>query len=106
MTYHIVYSGVEMTEWYRRVIPSLHGELIKVDGGFVKPCGSSRLKATKLETSRSQRSRQTNRRGFVHAASWKTVEAFAFTPSQLQPLTWVNLLHRYESPRIGKCLYR
>lgn len=53
MTHRIIYSGVEVAEWRGGVVAPLHGELIKVDGGFVKPCGSSRLKAAKFETSGS-----------------------------------------------------
>ena len=91
MTYHIIYSGVEVTEWCGGVVIWLHGKLIEVDGGFVELCGSSHLKAAKFETSGSQRSRQGSRGQFVHATSWELFEAFAL--GQLQPLTWVNLLH-------------
>jgi hypothetical protein len=104
MTYRIIYSSIEITEWCGGVVTSLHGELIEVDGGLVEPCGSSRLKAAKFETSGSQRSGQADRGRFIYATSWEPFEAFA--PSQLQPLTWVNLLHRCGSPRIGKCLCR
>ena len=71
MTYRIIYSSVEVTEWCRAVVTSLHGELVEVDGGFVKPCGSSRLKTAKFETSGSQGSRQASRGRFIHATSWE-----------------------------------
>ena len=51
--YRIVYSSVEVTEWCGGVVTLLHGELIEVDGLFVESRGSSRLEATKLETSGS-----------------------------------------------------
>jgi len=51
MVYRIIHSGVEVTEWYWGIVASLHGELIEVDGLFEESCGSSRLEATKLETS-------------------------------------------------------
>jgi len=50
VTYRIIHSGVEVTEWCGGIVASLHGELIKVDGLFEKSCGSPRLEATKLET--------------------------------------------------------
>ena len=52
MTYRIIYGSVEVTEWGRGIVASLHGKLIEVDGLFVKSCGSSRLEATKFETCR------------------------------------------------------
>ena len=52
MAYCIIYSSVEVTERGRGIVASLHGELIEVNGLFVKSCGSSRLESTKLKTSR------------------------------------------------------
>ena len=51
MAYRIIYMGVEVTEWRGGIVASLHGQLIEVDGPFVKSCGSPRLEATKFETS-------------------------------------------------------
>ena len=77
MAYRIIYSGVEVTKRGRGIIAPLHGELIEVDGLFVKSCGSSRLEAAKFETGGPQRSRQANRGRLIHAASWESFEAFA-----------------------------
>lgn len=77
MTYRIIYIGVEVTEWYGGVVTSLHGELIEVDGGLVKPCRCSCLEAAKFETSGSQRSGQANGGRLIHATSWEPLETFA-----------------------------
>ena len=51
MAYRIIYGSIEVTEWCGGIVASLHGELIEIDGLFVNSCGSSRLEATKFETS-------------------------------------------------------
>jgi len=51
MAYRVIYTSVEVTKRYGGIVASLHGELIEVDGSFVKSCGSPRLEATKFETS-------------------------------------------------------
>jgi len=58
MAYRVVYSIVEVAEWGRGIVTSLHSELIEVDGLLVKSCRSSRLETAEFKTSTLQRIRQ------------------------------------------------